>query len=221
MQRTPESLLSQARLLQAAGLPDAARPLLQTAVQTSKGETASEAAYELGRLAGERGQQAMALEWFTNAIGAAPDSRWAMLALLGTGDSLAALNRKSEALTAYTKLVAAVPIDAWRHSTEHAAQRELAGEAAYRGGTLLRTAGRHGEALNMFVISAMFTKGSPAERRALIGAMQCYVAAGDRNTAEGLYRQLQAGGAEEPVLAEARRALKIVPAESALPRSTR
>jgi tetratricopeptide (TPR) repeat protein len=221
MQRTPESLLSQARLLQAAGLPDAARPVLQTAVQTSKGETASEAAYELGRLAGERGQQAMALEWFTNAIGAAPDSRWAMLALLGTGDSLAALNRKSEALTAYTKLVAAVPIDAWRHSTEHAAQRELAGEAAYRGGTLLRTAGRHGEALNMFVISAMFTKGSPAERRALIGAMQCYVAAGDRNTAEGLYRQLQAGGAEEPVLAEARRALKIVPAESALPRSTR
>jgi tetratricopeptide (TPR) repeat protein len=221
LQRTPESLLSQARLLQDAGLADAARPLLQKAAQSPSGETASEAAYELGRLAAERRQHTAALEWFTNAVGAAPDSGWAMRALLGTGDSLAALNRKSEALAAYTKLVAAVPVDAWRHGSAHAADRQLAGEAAYRGGTLLGTAGRHGDALNMFVISAMFTKGSPAERRALIGAMRCYVAIGDRNTAQGLYRQLKSSGADESVLAEARRALDIVPAESALPRGTR
>jgi tetratricopeptide (TPR) repeat protein len=219
--RTPESLLSHARLLQDAGLADAARPLLQKAAQGSTGETASEAAYELGRLAAERRQHTAALEWFNTAVGAAPDSGWAMRALLGTGDSLVALNRKSEALAAYTKLVGAVPADAWRHGSAHAADRQLAGEAAYRGGALLGTEGRHGDALNMFVISAMFTKGSPAERRALIGAMRCYVAIGDRNTAQGLYRQLQSSGAEESVLAEARRALDIVPTESALPRSTR
>src|SRR5262249_12625192 len=76
------------------------------------------------------------------AVGAAPDSGWAMRALLGTGDSLVALNRKSEALAAYTKLVGAVPVDAWRHGSAHAADRQLAGEAAYRGGPPPGTAGR-------------------------------------------------------------------------------
>jgi len=223
MQRTPESLLSQARLLQEAAQADGARTLPQTAAQTSKGATASEAAYELGRLAGERGQHATALEWFTNAISAAPDSRWGRLALLGTGDSLAALDRKPEALAAYTKLIDAVPVDAWRRSPAHAAEREVAGEAAYRGGKLLRSAGHHGEALNMFIISALLTRGSPAEGRAFVGAVDCLVATGDRNAAEGLYRQLQAGGAEESVLAEARRALdtNAAVAESTLPRGAR
>src|SRR5262249_12932936 len=219
--RTPESLLTHARLLKEAGLSDAARPLLQRAAQSAKSETASEAAYELGRLAGERGQHTAALEWFSSSVNAAPGSRWAMLATLGTGDALMALNRKSDALAAYTKLVAATPVDAWRNNPARAAERELAGEAAYRSGALLRTAGRHREALNMFVISAMFAKGSPAERRALIGAMQCFVATGDRNTAEGLYRQLQSTGADESVLAEARRTLDIIGPESALPRGAR
>jgi tetratricopeptide (TPR) repeat protein len=221
MPRTPESLLSQARLLKEGGQAVSARLLPLTAAQTSKGERASEAAYELGRLAGERGQHETALEWFTNALSAEPDSPWSRLALLGTGDSLAALGRKPEALAAYTKLLAAVPADAWRRSPAHAAVREVAGEAAYRGGKLLRTAGRHGEALNMFIISALFTKGSPAETRALVGVVQCLVATGDRNAAEGLYRQLQASGAGESMLAEARRALDTAGADSALPRGAR
>ena len=220
-QRAPESLLSHARLLLAAGQGDRARPLLETAAQTSKGATASEAAYELGRLASERGQHGTALEWFTTAVRAAPDSRWGRLALIGTGDALAALDRKPEAVAAYTKLLAAVPVDAWRHSPAHAAEREAAGEAAYRSGKLLSVAGRHGEALNMFLMSALFTKGSPAEGRALAGAVQCYVATGDHTAADTYYRQMQAAGADESALAEARRALEGAQAQSALPRAAR
>ena len=220
-QRTPESLLAQARLLREAGQSDAARPLPQATAQTAKGETASEAAYELGRLARERGQQAAALEWFTSAVTAAPDSRWSRLALLGTGDSLAALDRTPEALAAYAKLVNSVPVDARRRSPDYVAQRETAGEAAYRSGSLLRSAGRHGEALNMFILSSFFTTDTPAYARALIGAMHCFVALGDRAGAEAYYRQLQASGADESVLAEARRALDTTAATSALPRDAR
>ena len=220
-QRTPESLLAQARLLREAGQGDASRPLPQAAAQTAKGVTASEASYEFGRLARERGQHAAALEWFTNAVTAAPDSRWGRLALLGTGDSLAALDRHPEALAAYTKLVDSVPADAWRRSPDHATEREAAGEAAYRSGSLLRSSGRHREALNMFIISSFFTTGTPAYGRALIGAMHCFVALGDRAGAEAYYRQLQASGADESVLAEARRALDTTAATSALPRDAR
>jgi tetratricopeptide (TPR) repeat protein len=219
--RTPESLLSQARLLLEAGRADTARPLLQTAAQTSKGETASEAAYELARVSSELGQHGTALEWFTSAVAAAPDSRWGRLALLGTGDALAALDRKPEALAAYTKLLAVVPIDAWRGSPERAGERQAAGEAAYRSGQLLRGEGRHADALNMFIMSALFTKGSPAEARALVGAVQCFAATGARADAEAYYRQLQASGASESVLAEARRALDSAAADSALPRVVR
>jgi pentatricopeptide repeat protein len=220
MQRAPESLLSHARLLLAAGQADSARPLLETAAQTSKGAPATDAAYELGRLASERGQHATALRWFTSAAIAAPQSRVGQLALLGTGEALTALDRKSEALAAYTKLLAAVPVDAWRHSPTHAAEREAAGEAAYRSGTLLGAAGRHAEALNMFLMSALFTKGSPAEGRALAGVVQCYVATGDRDAAEAYYRQMRAAGVETSALAEASRALN-GGAPSALPRRAR
>jgi tetratricopeptide (TPR) repeat protein len=219
--RTPESLMAHARLLQESGQAASARPLLQTVVRTSKGATTSEAAYDLGRLARERGQQAEALEWFTTAANAAPDSRWGRLAMLDTGDALAALGRRSDAVAAYTKLLAAVPVDAWGGATAHTAERELAGEAAYRGGELLRSAGRHGEALNMFMTSAFFTKGSPTEGRALAGAVRCFIATGDRTAAEALYRELQATGAQEAVVAEARRALDAAAAPSALPRGTR
>ena len=181
------------------------------------GEMTSEAAYTLGRLAGERRQHATALEWFANAVAAAPESRWGRLALLGTGDSLAALNRNPEAVAAYTKLLDSVPADAWRRNSAYADERAAAGEAAYRGGKLLRSEGRHGEALNMFIISSFFTTGSPAYGRALIGAMQCFVAIGDRAGAEAYYRQVQASGADESVLAEARRVLDTTAAASALP----
>ena len=221
MQRTPESLMAHARLLQEAGRAEAARPLLQTVAQISKGEMASEAAYELGRQASVRGQHATALEWFAKSLAAAPSTRWSRLALLGTGDSLAALGRRPEALTTYSKVVAAVPVDAWRGGAAHAGEREIAGQAAYRGGEILRTEGRHGEALNMFMTSALFTKGSPAERRALLRAVQCLAATGDRSGAEAMYRQLQATAPEETMLAEARRALDTGAAESALPRTTR
>jgi tetratricopeptide (TPR) repeat protein len=219
LQRAPESLMSQAQLLLETGQADRARRLLQTAAQSATGETASEAAYELGRLAHDRGEHATALEWFTKAVTAAPDSRSGRLALLGTGDSLAALNRKQEALAAYTKLVDSAPL---RPSPAHAGEREMAGEAAYRSGKLLHAAGRHSEAVYKFIISAaFFTTGSPGYGRALVGAVQCFVATGDRPAAEAYYEQLQATGAKDTLLGEARRALDTAAVESALPRDAR
>jgi len=221
MPRPADSVMAHARLLQDAGRADRAQSLLQSVAQGSSGDIASEAAYDLGRLASARAQHTTALEWFGKALGAAPESRWGRLALLGIGDSLTALGRKPEALTTYNKIVAAAPVDAWRGADTHAAERELAGEAAYRGGELLRTAGRHGEALNMFMTSALFTRGSAAERRALLRAVQCSAAAGDRSGAEAIYRQLQAAAADASMLAEARRVLEAEPGASALPRDSR
>jgi len=222
LQRTPESLLAHARLLQETGQVDSARPLLQTVARSSKGETASEAACVLGRLESERGQHAMALEWFASAVSAAPDSRWGRLALLGSGDSLAALDRGPEALAAYTRLLDALPADPLRRSPAYAAEREVAGDAAYRSGKLLHAAGRHREAVDRFIIAAaFFTTGSPAYGRALVGAVQSFIAIGDRTAAEAYYQQLQATGAEGSLLAEARLSLDSVAESSALPRGMR
>ena len=64
------------------------------------------------------------------------------------------------------------------------------------------------EALDMFVASAHFTTGLPAERRALVGVVRCLVATGDRTSAEAVYRRLLTSGTTEPdLLAQARTAL--------------
>ena len=173
-----------------------------------------------GRAALEAGEYRLAIADFHRAAGH-PVADITGAALLGTGDSLAALDRNPEALAAYAKLVNSVPVDARRRSPDYATKREAAGEAAYRSGALLRSGGRHREALNMFILSSFFTTGTPAYGRALIGAMHCFVALGDRAGAEAYYRQLQARGADESVLAEARRALDTVAIESALPRRAR
>jgi TolA-binding protein len=214
--RTPASLLRHAQLLEDAGQVAGARPLLHAVVQTAQGESAAEAAYRLGRgLTAER-QHAAALEWYLTAAYVGDTTRWARRALLESGRAFTALQQPSEALAAYWKLVAP------RAGFDPADDPEPSGEAAYLAGELLRTAGLHDEALGMFARSAELTAGSPAEPRALVGALESFVATGDRAAAERVYRRLLAAHATPEALAQARRALGIEEgAESALPRAVR
>ena len=56
----------------------------------------------------------------------------------------------------------------------------------------------HADALVMFQTSADLTAGSPAERRALLAALPCATAIGDRQAAETIFRRLQQAGVTGP-----------------------
>jgi tetratricopeptide (TPR) repeat protein len=224
LERSAPSLLAHARLLDDLGQAERARPLLRRVVEQSTGEPVAEAAYRLGQGLSAEGQHAAAVEWYLTAAYAVERSAWARRAWLAAGSSLTALHETREALAVYGKLVPARP------GIDVPGDRESSGEAAYRAGAILRDARRHAEALDMFVTSAHLTAGLPAERRALVGALQCLVATGDRASAEAIYRRLQQAGSTEPqLLAQAREALRAPGAaaregggaESALPATAR
>lgn len=195
-------LLAHARLLEELGQGGRARPVLQKVVERGQGEVAAEAAYRLGQALSTDGQHAAAVEWYLTAAYSAERSAWGRQALLGAGRSLTALNETKEALAAYRKLLSGPA------GSESAADREIAGEAAYRAGEILRSADRHADALAMFQTSARFTAGSPAERRALAAALPCAKAIGDRRTVETIHRRLQQAGATDTQPEEAPRALR-------------
>jgi tetratricopeptide (TPR) repeat protein len=195
LERTPKSLMTHARLLEELGQRGQARRVLQHAVESSKGEEAAEAAYRLGQSLRAEGQHAAAVEWYMTAAYMAERSRWGRQALLAAGSSLSALGENREALAAYLKLVGN--------------DRETGGEAAYRAGEIYRNAGRHDDAVKMYMTSAQLTAGTPAEPRALVGAIQSLVATGDRAGAEALYeRVLTANGTDAWLLTQARTALR-------------
>jgi tetratricopeptide (TPR) repeat protein len=201
-EQAPRALLLLAELHTTAGERAAARAVLRRAVERSTGEAAAEAGYRLGEMARTEGQHAAAVESYTKAAHAAKGSRWARLSLLGAGASLTALQEPKKALATYWQLIPRRP------GIDPVADREASGEAAYRAGAILRDAGLHREALDMFVTSAHLTAGLPAERRALVGALQCLVATGDRASARKIYRRLaDSGTTEAPLLAQAREAL--------------
>jgi tetratricopeptide (TPR) repeat protein len=203
LERSAPSLLAHARLLEEVGQAERARPLLRRVVEQSDGEPVAEAAYRLGQGLSVEGQHAAAVEWYLTAGYAVERSSWARRAWLAAGSSLTALHETREALAVYGKLIPARP------GIDVPDDRETGGEAAYRAGAILRDARRHAEALDMFVTSAHLTAGLPAERRALVGALQCLVATGDRASAEVIYRRLQQAGSTEPqLLAQAREALR-------------
>jgi len=83
-------------------------------------------------------------------------------------------------------------------------------DVAYRVAEMLRTDGRHREAASMYLQAAQLAPSSPTEPRALVGAVSCLVAAGDRKAAETAYqRLLQAPKTGPNDLAAARTALRI------------
>jgi tetratricopeptide (TPR) repeat protein len=199
--RPASSLLSHARLLADLGLHDRARPILQKVVAVSDGDVAAEAAFRLGQGLSAEHQDAAAVEWYFTAVYVAEQSTWARHALLGAGRSLTMLKELQEALVTYWKLIP-------RGASATAFDREIGGEAAYRAAEILHGADQHPAALDMFKISADLTAGSSAERRALLGALQCVAGAGDRQGGELIYRRLQQAGATDSQLAEARQTLR-------------
>jgi TolA-binding protein len=224
IERSTQSLLSHARLLEDFGEVDRMPPLLLRVVAQTDGEVAAEAAYRLGRILNAEGLHADAVQWYMTAAYVAEGSRWARLALLGAGSSLTALRALNEAVAVYRKLLPA-------NGLARTQDRETSGEAAYRVAEILRGAGQHEDALDMYLTSAYLTPGSPAEPRALVGAVQCLVARGDRLSAEAIYRRLLQSSTTEPeFLATARQALRGAGGaardrsgmtESALPKSAR
>jgi tetratricopeptide (TPR) repeat protein len=201
--RSPHSLLVHVRLLEELGQAERTPPVLRRLVEVSSGEVAAEGAYRLAQGLRAQGQHAAAVEWYLTAVYVAEESRWARLALLAAGASLAALDETKEALAAYRKLLPARP------GVDQPADREASGEAAYRVGEILAGAGLHEDALDMFVTSAHFTAGLPAESRALVGVLRCLVATGDRAAAEAIYLRLLSSSTTQPdLLAQARTALR-------------
>jgi TolA-binding protein len=206
--REPRSLLSHARLLEDSGQPAPARLVLQRVVARAGGEVAAEAAYRLATILSAAREHQTAVEWYLTAAYAADGSRWARPALLGAGGSMTALNETKEALAIYQKLVSS--------TNGRAEDGHVGGEAAYRAAEIFRVGQRHEAALDMYLTSAHLTAGSAAERRALVGAVRCLVATGDRASAEVIYRRLLESSATEPeLLAGARQALRA--AGSAVP----
>ncbi len=97
----------QARLLQSEGKWDSARPLLQKALDVEDPATVAEAAFRLGEGHRGAGQHADAVQAYMTAAYVAPDSEWGRKALLGAGQSFAALRQTDSAVIVYRKLVAA------------------------------------------------------------------------------------------------------------------
>jgi tetratricopeptide (TPR) repeat protein len=158
-----------------------------------------EATYRLGEITSADGQHASAAEWFMSAAYLANGTTWKPRALLGAARSLVALNEMNEALIVYQKLLA-----------DQAQSQEVSAEAAYGAGDVLRRTGRHEAAIQMFLAAAHHVPNSGIERRALVGAMRCFVATGDRTSAETIYRRLLASNTMEPeLLAEARKVLAL------------
>ncbi|PYM27983.1 MAG: hypothetical protein DMD78_01090 [Candidatus Rokuibacteriota bacterium] len=220
----PRALLLLAQIHEAAGNRPAARGALQRLVQIGRADEAAEAAYRLAEGLQAEGEHSAAVEWYLTAAYVAERTPWARRALLGAGRSFTALRDPAQALAAYGKLVGRRP------GYDPTDDRATSGEAAYLAGDVLRNAGLHQESLEMFARSADLAAGLPAERRALLAAMQTFLAIGDRGAAESVYRRLASAAAADPdVLARARQTLEAAAAppsasratESALPTTVR
>ncbi|HKZ06545.1 MAG TPA: tetratricopeptide repeat protein, partial [Methylomirabilota bacterium] len=119
---TQTAVFGQGRLLQSEGQWDAARPLLQKALDADDTSTAAEAAFRLGEGYRAAGQPAEAVQAYMTAAYMAPDSAWSRRALLGAGQALASLKQNDSAVIVYKKLVAAKGVEP---ELAEAARKEL------------------------------------------------------------------------------------------------
>jgi tetratricopeptide (TPR) repeat protein len=212
----PAALRLLVELHDARGEREAARRAQRQLVKASQGDAAAEAAYRLGERLRADAQHAAAAESYLTAVSLAERSRWARLSLLGAGRSLSAIGQTRDALAAYWKLVAR------RADYDPGEDPATSGEAAYLAAELLRDGGLPDEAVKMYAMSAYLTPGTPAEPRALLGALRCFVQLGDTASAERTYQRLLSARATDPsTLAAARRVLGAASTESALPKSVR
>jgi len=104
-------LLGAARLLQADGKWREARGVLERVLNQSDLRVVTEAAYRLGEGLRAAGQNEEAAEAYMTAAYLGPDSSWARRALLGAGQSFAALKQSESAVIVYKKLLAASGVE--------------------------------------------------------------------------------------------------------------
>jgi TolA-binding protein len=213
-ERTVESLLAHARLLEDSGRRHESRPLLEHVVQRADRPVSGEASYRLAEILSDEGQHAPAVEWYMSAAYLAAGTRWEPLALLAAGRSLTALRRTNEALVVYHKLLSPGENGDGYASTSNGTADALVedgqrkSEAAYRAAEILRAEGRDADAVNMYLAAVDVAPGSPFEHQALLGAVQSLVAIGDHASAEVVYRRLRESSGTDPALvAEAQKAL--------------
>lgn len=105
------ALLGTARLLQNEGRWDEARERLKRVINQDDPKVVVEAAYRLGEGLRTAGQNEDAVEAYLTAVYLKPDSPWARRALLGAGQSLAALKQPESAAIVYKKLLAASGVE--------------------------------------------------------------------------------------------------------------
>ena len=202
LERSPQSLLAHAALLEEFGERARAREILARVVRQGEGEIAAEAAYRVARSLTIEKQHAAALEWYMTAAYLVQGSKWSRPALRGAGQSLLALGDIPDAISAYRKLL---PQDDNLARSLDGATSE---EAAFRIAEIFHGTGEYADCVNLYLAAAALTKGSTAEPRALVGALQCQVARGDGAAAQALYERLRGTSAEPELLAIANRTLR-------------
>jgi TolA-binding protein len=215
-ERTAESLLPHARLLQhAIGREQEARALLEEAVQGTQGEARTEASFRLAQLVAANGEHEQAVDLYMSAAyGTGQSSRWYRPALLGAGQSLATLDRTLAAEAVYRNLLPSNPIGPLPRDgrpvrlKEQVEEPEIAAAAASGIAELRRRAGRNAEAVDMYLTAASLAPGSDQAWRGLVGAIRSLVAIRDWKSAAAIYQRLADSYANTPeILAEARDAL--------------
>ena len=215
-ERTAESLLPHARLLQhAIGREQEARALLEEAVQGTQGEARTEASFRLAQLLAANGEHEQAVDLYMSAAyGTGQSSRWYRPALLGAGQSLATLDRTLAAEAVYRNLLPSNPIGPLPRDgrpvrlKEQVEEPEIAAAAASGIAELRRRAGRNAEAVDMYLTAASLAPGSDQAWRGLVGAIRSLVAIRDWKSAAAIYQRLADSHANTPeILAEARDAL--------------
>jgi tetratricopeptide (TPR) repeat protein len=190
--------------------------LLEEVVQRTEGQERGEASFRLGQVLAAEGDHERAVDWYmAAAYGTDRRSRWYRPALLGAGRSLLALKRTRAALVVYRNVLPPMPVGLLprdgRPAPELVAsveEPELAAEAACTIAELERGAGRHAQAVDLYLAAASLAPESRWRGRALVGAMRSLVAIGDRASAESIYRGLAESSLEESTLAEAGRILQ-------------
>jgi TolA-binding protein len=105
------AVLGTARVLLLAGNWDEARPLLERAMATGEAPVVSEAAFRLGEGYRAAGRHQPAVEAYMTAVYVAPDLPMARRALLGAGQSFAALKQPDSAVIVYKKLLAGKTVE--------------------------------------------------------------------------------------------------------------
>jgi TolA-binding protein len=121
------AVLAQARLLERGGKGDEARPLFESALASADLELQTEAAYRLGESFRAAGQHERAVEYYMTAAYLAADSAWGRRALLGAGQSFAALRERESAVIVYKKLLAAASVEPDLAEAARGALRTLEG----------------------------------------------------------------------------------------------